>query len=272
MIVTYWMWMSQGIIDRCVINWNWYVSFPFVSCSMITFYHTLFVMFQLYDVTSPTDVSWCADDVINMSYWNNNTHVINTNDVTDKQRMSQPSAGYHVIPMMRDELYWERECDEALSLRSEGSLSHCDDFDDVIVNANHNKVTPHNVTRTHTNCANTIDESCPRVGVYMIPNDVTIPDDRNQLKVDHLVTETTSQNTSCQDIGDQCNIISHASVHQNRIAQQKAKIAFMTKEVGLHNISKQYFNRLNVVLSVTLVVCCVVGMGLFLLYMLSCDG
>ena len=246
------------------------------------------------------------------SYWNTDPHLNNMNDVTHQQRVTHQSAGYHVMPM-RDEFYWERECDEALSLRSEGSLSHCEDFDDVIVNANRydDSVTSHDVICADTNCVNLSDEAFPQIGVHTnnaIPNDVSLQNDHHQLNVDHLLTESTYKDTSCQDIGDPCNGISHqdigdicngishqdigdpcngishqdigdpcngishTSVHHNRIAQQKAKIAFMTKEVGSHNISKQYFNRLNVVLSVTLVVCCVVGIGLFLLYMLSCDG
>ena len=198
------------------------------------------------------------------------------NDVTHQQRVTHQSAGYHVMPM-RDEFYWERECDEALSLRSEGSLSHCEDFDDVIVNDNQydDSVTSHDVICADTNCVNLSDDTFPQIRVHTnnaIPNDVSLQNDHHQLNVDQLLTESTYKDTSCQDIGDPCNGISHTSVHQTRIAQQKAKIAFMTKEVGSHNISKQYFNRLNVVLSVMLVVCCVVGIGLFLLYMLSCDG
>ena len=201
---------------------------------------------------------------------------MNTNDVTHQQSVTNQSAGYHVIPM-RDELYWERECDEALSLGSEDSLSQCDDFDDVIVNVNKydNSVTSLNDTNEDTNCVNPSDRFNHIVGVYknhILSNDVTPLHECHQLNTDRLVAESTSQDTSCQDIGDPCNGIRHTSVHQNRIAQQLAKIAFMTKEVGLHNISRQYLNRLNVVLSSMLVVCCVVGIGLFLLYMLSCDG
>ena len=207
-----------------------------------------------------------------MSYWNTDPRVMNKNDVT-QPRANNQSTGYHVIPM-RDELYWERECDEALSLRSEGSLSPCEDFDDVIVNVSQcdNNVKSQNEANEDTKYVN---KSNPTVGVYknyILSNDVTPLYDRHQLNADHLVAESSFQDASCQDIGDPCNGISHTSVHQNRIAQQLAKIAFMTKEVGLHNISRQYLNRLNVVLSSMLVVCCVVGIGLFLLYMLSCDG
>ena len=178
---------------------------------------------------------------------------------------------------MRDELYWERECDEVLSLRSEGSVSPCEDFDDVIVNVNQydNSVTSHNDANEDTNCVIPSDKSNHIVGVYknyILSNNVTPLHDRHQPNADHLVAESTSLDTSGQDICDSYNGISHTYVHQNRITQLKAKIAFMTHEVGLHNISRQYFNRLNVVLSVTLVICCVVGIGLFLLYMLSCDG
>ena len=215
-----------------------------------------------------------SDDIINMSYWNTDPHLMNTNDVTPQQRVINQSAGYHVIPT-RDEFYWERECDEALSLRSESSVSPCEDFVDVIVNVNQcdNHVKSQN--DEDTNCVNLTDKSNPTVGGYknyILSNDVTPLHGRHQLNADHLVAESSFQDTSCQDIGDPCNGIRHTHVHHKRISQLKAKIAFMTKEVGLHNISKQYFNTLNVVLSVKLVVCCVVGIGLFLLYMLSCDG
>ena len=201
---------------------------------------------------------------------------MNKNDVTHQPRANNQSTGYHVIPM-RDELYWERECDEALSLRSEGSLSPCEDFDDVIVNVKQcdNNVKSQNEANEDTNYVNLSDKSNPTVDVYknyILSNDFTPLYDRHQLNADHLVAESSFQDTSCQDIGDPGNGIRHTHVHHNRISQLKAKIAFMTKEVGLHNISLQYFNRLNVFLSVMLVICCVVGIGLFLLYMLSCDG
>ena len=148
----------------------------------------------------------------------------------------------------------------------------CFDFDDVTVNVNQydNSMKSQNDANEDTNYVNPSDKSNHIIGVYknyILSNDASPLHDRHQLNVDHLVAESTSQDTSCPGIGDPCNGISHTYVHQN-----KAKIAFMTKEVGLHNISRQYFNRLNVVLSVMLVVCCVVGIGLFLLYMLSCDG
>ena len=76
---------------------------------------------------------------------------------------------------MRDELYWERECDEARSLRSEGSLSHCEDeFDDVIANHNHDNVTSYNVARADTNCVNVNDASRPVYTEHVFSNDFTV--------------------------------------------------------------------------------------------------
>ena len=42
-------------------------------------------------------------------------------------------------------------------------------------------------------------------------------------------------------------------------------------EIGIRNINKTYLNRLNVVLSLMLVICSVIGIALFLFYMLSCN-
>ncbi|KAK2144799.1 hypothetical protein LSH36_730g01047 [Paralvinella palmiformis] len=59
--------------------------------------------------------------------------MLESNIVPSKARTcvsTSSSGGDGILLPFVDEFYWEKQCDEALS---EGSKSHCDDFDDETV-------------------------------------------------------------------------------------------------------------------------------------------
>jgi hypothetical protein len=211
-----------------------------------------------------------------MDYWNAEEHVLSTHDVTEQHHSCDKDTGYHVIPLLRDACYWERECDAALSMSSSGSVSRCDDFDDVIVKGYTNTGAASDVTCVDDdNNGNVSDEPYSETSVYknrMILNDLTFIGDTHPDDMNKLMMESMFQDTVLLNPGETSNGIRQISLNQKRIAQQKVKIALMVNEVGVHNIRRKYLNRLNMVLSLMLIICCVVGIGLFLLYMLSCDG
>ena len=99
----------------------------------------------------------------------------------------------------------KRECNKALSLRSE-NFAHCEDFDDVINDANHNyDITQHTKVYQLCYCKWRIKTE---VGVHtnhVLVNDVTLLHDIQQPDMDQLVAKSTS----CQDLGDPCHGFGH---------------------------------------------------------------
>ena len=181
---------------------------------------------------------------------------------------SDMSPRYHVV---QDDCYWERECDAVLSMRNSVC---CDDSDDV--SSTTSRQIERNATTTDTDPLNTVNN--PSSTLEIQPRDSCPVNINNNIRLDTNkvwpingnLQNATIVNIPTDHQGDHLGQLSPFDSIYSKLFDDEYPL--VTKEPGLHNISKQYLNRLNMVMSLVLVACCVVGMGLFLVYMLSCEG